>query len=438
MKRNKHLFFLLLALMFHQAKADNKVSLNLSQCIEYAVEHNIQIKQLHVSQEQQEVSLREAQAALFPSLSFGMNQSATYLPLQKKNDGIVGNGSYALNASFTVWNGKANTNKIKIQKLNTEQTRLNTEISKNSITEEITQLYLQILYSNEAEKVNERILQTTERQLQRGKEMVSSGLMSETELKQLEAQHASAQYDVVQAQTQIDNYMLELKQLLELDPETDFEITSLKADDLEALQNIPNSQDVYQKALLMRPEIKSRQLAIEMAKRNIQVAKAGYQPSIILNASVSDNHNYSANIASQFKNNLNGSVGITLSVPIFDNRKTKSAIQQAKLEQTAKSLELTEQQKELYNTIEKYNLQARNNQEQFRASLIKVESMESSYKLLNEQFENGLKNVVELLTAKDNLLQAQQEKLQSKYTTLLNIQLLKFYQGNPISLTTNS
>lgn len=438
MKRNKHLFFLLLALMFHQAKADNKVSLNLNQCIEYAIEHNIQIKQLHVSQEQQEVSLREAQAALFPSLSFGMSQSATYLPLQTKNDGIVGNGSYALNASFTVWNGKANTNKIKIQKLNTEQARLNTEISKNSITEEITQLYLQILYSNEAEKVNKRILQTTERQLQRGKEMVSSGLMSETELKQLEAQHASTQYDVVQAQTQIDNYMLELKQLLELDPETDFEITSLKADDLEALQNIPNSQDVYQQALLMRPEIKSRQLAIEMAKRNIQVAKAGYQPSIILNASVSDNHNYSANIASQFKNNLNGSVGITLSVPIFDNRKTKSTIQQAKLEQTAKSLELTEQQKELYNTIEKYNLQARNNQEQFRASLIKVESMESSYKLLNEQFENGLKNVVELLTAKDNLLQAQQEKLQSKYTTLLNIQLLKFYQGNPISLTTNS
>ena len=97
-------------------------------------------------------------------------------------------------------------------------------------------------------------------------------------------------------------------------------------------------------------------------------------------------------------------------------------------------LELTEEQKNLYNTIESYNLQARNNQEKFKASITKTESMESSYKLLNEQFENGLKNVVELLTGKDDLLQAQQEKLQSKYTTLLNIQLLKFYQGNSMTL----
>ena len=96
--------------------------------------------------------------------------------------------------------------------------------------------------------------------------------------------------------------------------------------------------------------------------------------------------------------------------------------------------ELTEEQKNLYNTIESYNLQARNNQEKFKASITKTESMESSYKLLNEQFENGLKNVVELLTGKDDLLQAQQEKLQSKYTTLLNIQLLKFYQGNSMTL----
>ena len=312
---------------------------------------------------------------------------------------------------------------------------LDTEISKNSITEQITQLYIQILYSTEAKKVNESILETAKKQVERGKEMMQNGLLSETELKQLEAQWSSAQYDVVNAQTQIDDYNLQLKQLLELDPSTDFQIADLEITDEQALQLVPSSSEVYSQALLLRPEIQSKQTAIEAAKLSVDVAKAGYQPSLSLNASISDSH-YStgAQVASQLKENLNGTIGLTLSVPIFDNRKNKSAVERAKLDQVTKSLELTEEQKNLYNTIENYNLQARNNQEKFKASITKTESMESSYRLLNEQFENGLKNVVELLTGKDDLLQAQQEKLQSKYTTLLNIQLLKFYQGNSMTL----
>lgn len=448
MSKKKYFLALLSLFMMNNIRAGNEETWDLERCIQYAVENNIQIQKSNVSEQQQEVSLKEAQAALFPSLSFGMNQSLNYRPLQDSPNSIVANGmantsvkkltengNYSLNASWTVWDGKSNTNTIKIQKLNKKMAELDTEISKNSITEQITQLYIQILYSTEAKKVNESILETAKKQVERGKEMMQNGLLSETELKQLEAQWSSAQYDVVNAQTQIDDYSLQLKQLLELDPNTDFQIADLEIADEQALQLVPSSNEVYSQALLLRPEIQSKQTAIEAAKLSVDVAKAGYQPSLSLNASISDSH-YStgAQVASQLKENLNGSIGLTLSVPIFDNRKNKSAVERAKLDQVTKALELTEEQKNLYNTIESYNLQARNNQEKFKASITKTKSMESSYKLLNEQFENGLKNVVELLTGKDDLLQAQQEKLQSKYTTLLNIQLLKFYQGNSMTL----
>ncbi len=448
MSKKKYFLALLSLFMMNNIRAGNEETWDLERCIQYALENNIQIQKSNVSEQQQDVSLKESQAAFFPSLSFGMNQSLNYRPLQSNPNSIVANGmantsnkkltengNYSLNASWTVWDGKSNTNTIKIQKLNKKMAELDTEISKNSITEQITQLYIQILYSTEAKKVNESILETAKKQVERGKEMMQNGLLSETELKQLEAQWSSAQYDVVNAQTQIDDYNLQLKQLLELDPGTDFQIADLEISDEQALQLVPSSSEVYNQALLLRPEIQSKQTAIEAAKLSVDVAKAGYQPSLSLNASISDSH-YStgAQVASQLKENLNGTIGLTLSVPIFDNRKNKSAVERAKLDQVTKSLELTEEQKNLYNTIESYNLQARNNQEKFKASITKTESMESSYRLLNEQFENGLKNVVELLTGKDDLLQAQQEKLQSKYTTLLNIQLLKFYQGNSITL----
>ena len=326
MSKKKYFLALLSLFMMNNIRAGNEETWDLERCIQYAVENNIQIQKSNVSEQQQEVSLKEAQAALFPSLSFGMNQSLNYRPLQDSPNSIVANGmantsvkkltengNYSLNASWTVWDGKSNTNTIKIQKLNKKMAELDTEISKNSITEQITQLYIQILYSTEAKKVNESILETAKKQVERGKEMMQNGLLSETELKQLEAQWSSAQYDVVNAQTQIDDYNLQLKQLLELDPNTDFQIADLEIADEQALQLVPSSNEVYSQALLLRPEIQSKQTAIEAAKLSVDVAKAGYQPSLSLNASISDSH-YStgAQVASQLKENLNGSIGLTL------------------------------------------------------------------------------------------------------------------------------
>jgi len=139
-------------------------------------------------------------------------------------------------------------------------------------------------------------------------------------------------------------------------------------------------------------------------------------------------------ITRQFKRNWNNSLGLTLSVPIFDNRSAKSSVQRAKLNAQSIELDLIDKQKQLYSDIENYWLNATTSQQQYIYAKTNVESMEESYKLISEQFRLGLKNIVELTTGKNDLLNAQQQKLQTKYTSLFNLAMLKFYQGEKMEL----
>ena len=196
------------------------------------------------------------------------------------------------------------------------------------------------------------------------------------------------------------------------------------------------SQEAYAQALNTRPEIKSALLAIEAADMQLDIARRGYYPTLSLSASLGDSH-YSAsknNVGKQMKDNLNLSAGITVSVPIFDNRQNRANVKTAILEQTNTKLDLQDKKNTLSSTIEQYWINAVSNQQNFIAAKDRVKSQEASYELLNEQFQNGLKNTVEVLQGRDNLISAEQDLLQSKYTTLLNIQLLKFYTGEKIDL----
>ena len=181
---------------------------SLQDCINHALQHNIQIQKNRISQEQGEVSLWQDQGTLFPSLSFSTSQSAGYRPFEETTaivqNGQVTNtsnkltyqGSYGLNASWTVWNGGINRKNIKAQELQNEITELTTEQSELSIQEQIAQLYVQIMYTKEAKRVNEKLLETAQSQYDRGQEMLAQGQMARADVAQLEAQLSSARYDV--------------------------------------------------------------------------------------------------------------------------------------------------------------------------------------------------------------------------------------------------
>lgn len=419
----------------------------LQECIDYALANNITLKKSQLQQQSALEDLKGAKAALLPTVNASTNQSLGYQPwkdsgISTVTNGVVNtkvdktyyNGSYSLSGQWTVWNGGRNTNTIKLDKLAEQQAELTTQETANSIQERIAQIYAQILYLDENVKVNEQMLQTSKKNEERGQEMVSVGKMSRADLAQLTSQRANDEYSIVESKSQLLNYKLQLKQLLEITDEQEFDVVVPEISDERILSEVPSLQTVYEEALLNRPEIERLQLAIKSSDVSLRLAKAGWMPNVSVNGGVTTSTNSlnSTGWGNQIKTNVNTSIGLGVSVPVYDGRSTKTAVNKAKIQQLQAQLNLQDQQKTLYTNIQQYWLNATTNQEKYKAASSSVESAQQSYELLSEQFRLGLKNIVELMTGKNNLMQAQQNQLQSKYQTIYNKQMLEFYQGGEI------
>ena len=416
----------------------------LDDCVNYAMQHNITLQKARLQLQSSAEDVKGQKGALLPTLSASTNQSVGYRPWQdsgiatvtngqvnSKVDKTYYNGSYNLNAQWTVWNGGRNRNNVRQSQLTEQQAELNVAEQANSIEERICQLFVQCLYLNEAVKVSQASLETSKKNEQRGEEMVEVGMMSKADLAQLSAQRANDEYSIVEAESQLANYKLQLRQLLELKANDDFDIAIPETTDEQALAAIPSLQATYEQALATRPEMERGRLSIESSKVSLAIAKAGWLPTLSLSGGLSTSTNSLSNNnwGNQMKANVNMAGGLSLNIPIFDGRQTKTNVAKARIQQQQALLDLQDQQKQLYQTIEGYWLDATTNQQRLKAAKASVESQQSSYELLQEQFNVGLKNIIELMNGKNSLLQAQQNQLQAKYLTLLNMQLLRFYGG---------
>ena len=408
---------------------------DLQTCIDYALQHNITLKRKRISAESAEVDVKTAKAALFPSLSASVSQRIVNRPNSETNT-IIDGDNITSSTSKTSYNGSKRLNTIKQQKLNNRIAELNVAESENSIEESIAQIYVQILYAAEAVKVNENTLAVSQAERDRGQQLLEAGSIAKSDLAQLESQVSTDKYQLVTAQATLQDYKLQLKQLLELDGESEMNLYLPALGDENVLTPLPTKTDVYRAALTFRPEIESGKLNVQASDLDISIAKAGYIPTLSLSAGIgtTNANGNDFSFSEQVKNNWNNSLGLTVSIPIFNNRQTKSAVQKARLQKQTSELDLQDQQKTLYKTIESLWLDANSAQQQYVAAAEKLRSTQTSYDLIQEQFNLGMKNTVELLTEKNNLLNAQQETLQAKYMAILNAQLLRFYQGEGIRL----
>ncbi|WP_293559069.1 TolC family protein [uncultured Prevotella sp.] len=420
---------------------------SLKDCIDYALANNIQLQKAKVQQLSALEDIKQSQSALLPSLSLSTSQNVSYNPWPEQGSAMIAgnkvqadvkkvyyNGSYSLSGNWTVWNGGQNTNTVKLNKLAAEQARLDSAVTANNVLEQIAQLYVQILYSDEAISVTKESLKVSQTNEERGKTMVSVGKMSKADLAQLTAQRANDEYSIVEAESNLRNYKRQLKQLLQIADNDEFDVAIPSTTDEMALKEVPAMNDVYTAALAQRPEIQNAKLGIESSDLSVKIAKAGKMPTVSLNAGLSTSTTSMSQNGwgNQMKNNFTVGGGVSVSIPLFDNRKTKTSVNKAMLQKESYLLDLQDKQTTLYSTVENYWLQAVNNQNKFKAARVSTESAQASYELLSEQFNQGLKNIVELMTGKTNLLQAQQNELQSKYLAILNLNMLDFYRTGEI------
>lgn len=408
----------------------------LRSCLDYAIENNIQLKKSRVNELSGLEDTERAKAQLFPSLSASVTQGYVNYPSSDVDKNNSYSGNYSINANWTVFDGGQRNKAIKQQKLQNEMDKLSTEQGEDDIQIAIVQTYMQVLYAMESVRINENTVETSKAQRDRAEELYKAGSISLVDFSQLESQYSTDKHQLVVAQTSLDNYKLQLKQLLELDITQDIELSLSDIEETWVLAPLPDKQVIYTTSLAVMPQIKSSELSLENAELEKQKAKASYWPTISMNAGVGTGHlsgtNYS--FGNKIWNNFNESFGIAIKIPIFTNRENKTAYNKAKLAITTSQLELINSQKELLKTVEGIYLDATSAQSQYLSAKERLSYVQQSFKLTEEQFFLGMKNTLEMLTEKNNLLSAQQEVLQSKYMAIMSIQLLNIYQKKPVDL----
>lgn len=407
----------------------------LQECLDYAYQNNIQVRQSRNNQLSGIEDTKQAKAALFPSLVASTTQSYTNYPSSEVTDNNSYTGTYGITAGMTIFEGGKLRTEVKRQKVQNQMDALSVEESVNDIRIAIVQAYMQCLYAADAVRINRSTAEASKAQRDRAEEMLRAGSISRVDFAQLQSQYSSDEYQIVVAGSTLDNYKLQLKQLLELDimEEMNPAVPGVKEENV--LKALPSKDEVYATALKVMPQIRRGELGIEAAKLEEKSARAGFFPSISLSASVGTGHmsNNDFESGSQIWNRFNENVGLTLNIPIFSNRKNRTAVNKAKIALNDSYLEWTSLQKELLRNVESAYLDAVSAQAQYLSAREKEKYARESYELTSEQFRVGVKNTVELITAQNEYSAAQQQVLQAKYLTLLSIELLNIYQGLPAS-----
>ena len=433
MIRIKSILFLMVIAVAVNAQ-DNVKQWTLHDCINYALEQNIQVKISKVSKLSGDEDLQQSKAQMFPSLSAGISQGFTNYPSSDVATNNSYSGSYDVNASWRLFDGGRRSNTIKQNEIRQDVNDLQIEKSENDIRLSIIQAYMQVLYAKESVRTNENTVDVSKAQRDRGEALLKEGAVSRVDLAQLESQFSSDKYRLVTSQTNLDNYLLQLKQLLEFDITSEIQVGTPELLLDYIMAPLPNKETIYNTALSVMPEVRNSELNIDISQLEIKKALAGYLPSLSMNASLGSGHASGSgiNFGDQMWNRFNENIGLTLSIPIYSNRDNKTAVNKARLSTITSQLDLINTQKQLLRTVEGIYLDAVSAQNQYLAALERVKYVEESYTLIDEQFSLGMKNTLELLTAKNDFLNAQQELLQAKYMAAMSIQLLNIYQNKPV------
>lgn len=435
MKRKLLIGFIALLGWQMAAAQDTTKVWTLRECLDHALENNIELRQSRNEMLSGVEDTKEARAALFPSLTASTSQGYTNYPSSQATDRNSYTGTYGIEAGMTLYNGGKLRTAVKRQEVQNRIDELSVEETANDIRIAIVEAYMQCLYAMESVTVNRSTAEASKAQRDRAEEMLRTGSISRVDFAQLQSQYSSDEYQIVVAGSTLDNYKLQLKQLLELDimEEMNPAVPGVKEENV--LKALPPKNEVYETALKVMPQIRRGELGIEAAKLEEKSARAGFFPSISLSASVGTGHmsNNDFESGSQIWNRFNENVGLTLNIPIFSNRKNRTAVNKAKIALNDSYLEWTSLQKELLRNVESAYLDAVSAQAQYLSAREKEKYARESYELTSEQFRVGVKNTVELITAQNEYSAAQQQVLQAKYLTLLSIELLNIYQGLPAS-----
>ena len=416
-------------------------SWTLRQCCDYAIEHNISIKQRDNQRKQREVQLSTAKNSRLPDLNASASESFSFgrgLTLDNTyTNRSTTSTSFSLGTTVPLFTGFQIPNQIKLNQLNLEAATQDLEKAKNDIRMQVAQAYVQILYDMEIADVAHRQIAIDSAQVVRLEAFLKNGKASQAELSQQQSSLAQARLTATQADNNLQLAILALTQLLELPSPDGFSIVR-PATTPAAFAAGLSPDAIYQEALAIKPEVQAEQLRLTASERSISIAKAGNYPTLNFSAGLQSNY-YKTNgmqadaFATQMKNNFSQYIGLNLNVPIFNRFQTRNNIRSARIDRENQLLQLENVKKSLYKEIQQVYYNAVAADSKYHSSDAAAQSSRDAFVLMQAKYENGKATITEFNEAKNNYLKAESDLVQSRYENLYQQTLLNFYRGKEMA-----
>jgi outer membrane protein len=414
-------------------------SWTLENCIAYAKQNNIQINTIRFNTSSAEEDLKQSKAAILPDLSGSVSQSL----VNRKKSNLAGgsfqtnanvSGSYGVNSSITVYNGGFLRNDIKSKQLALQSANLDVQETENDITLSITQAYLNVLLAGENITYLKEVLATSQVQLKQGQQRFDAGSISRKDFVQLQAQAATDQFNLVNANNSYNLNIVTLKQLLQLPSSYTFKINVPDTIIVpQTLEPLPEAQAAAQNA---RPEVQNSELGIQLAETELEKIKAAVKPTVSVGAGLATSYsdNESFKYFPQLNTNFYQSLGLTIGIPIYSRRVNKTNIAKSQIQIKQASLSLLNTKTVLDQLVEQAYINLQNAQAQYAAASVELKANEESYNITNAELQYGAVNILDLQLQRNLYVQALQSYTQAKYTAVLYSKIYAFYTGVPVTL----
>lgn len=436
----KTIFTLLSLLLISGVNAQQPWSLR--QCIEHAIEHNVEIKQQNVTRNQQNVDVHTAKLSRLPNLSGSVGQSFAFGRSTSPEDNTyinqnTANTSFDLNTSVSLFNGMQITNNIALAKLNLQAAIEDLNKAKEDISIQVTSSFLQVLFNQELCKVGAQQVELSREQYNRFVKMQEVGKASLAEMYEAKSRLAQDELASVQAENNRELALLDLSQLLELPSPEGFVILTPDAE-LEFMSPTP-PEEIYNIVVLSRPGVLAAHYRLEGTSKSVRIAQSALYPQLSFGAGISTGyHSISGfddpSFGSQWSNNFSKSLGFNLSIPIFNRLETRDQVKSARLKQLDQSLQLENVKKGLYKEIQQAYYNAIAAQAKYRSSGTAVEAAQESFRLMREKYEQGKATAVQYNESKTILFKSISDQIQAKFDHLFRMKILDFYKGVPLEL----
>lgn len=466
------IFFLLIIGVFATPLAKAQQGWDLQQCIEYAVNHNLSLKQSSLNNEISKNTLNQSKAGALPSLNAGASHVYNFGKTIDRFTNTFANTevlsqNFFLSSSVVLWSGMSQYNNIKANEYNYLSNVERLKQQKNDLSLNVANAYIGVIFSEELFKISQNQYNITKEQLERTQKLVDAGSVAKSVEYDMKAQLANEEVNLTTADNNYQLSLLNLKQLMNFDSITNFSITRPELGSMDAMLLENNITSIYEESLKTQPSIKSGEYQIMSADKTLAASRGRVSPSLTFNASLGTGTSglakeivdqsisgqqligYTSSgdgvyqpvfsyttrktpFSDQFKNNINKSLGFTLSVPLFNGWQTSTAIKNAKINMlNAKyGQDLTKQT--LYKNIVQAHANAKAALNKYKATKASVEAAGESFKYAQQKFNAGVISVFDFNSAKNRLFAAESNLVQAKYDYLFKLKVLDYYQGKPL------